>query len=184
MLATAAAAAVVSPTYASFYDALVADRANHGLLLSAIAGNSEMTALLKTSLNLTAFVPTDKAFIAAALKYKLPLNPTKLKDNACLINAILRYHIVAPAMRTGGLAHAKLRKTQLVVAEATSGGAAKQVAKTLRFKQECVRAGSSAGAHATALSAHARMCPQPRLVRFRAGAATSASLGVAQMAYW
>jgi uncharacterized surface protein with fasciclin (FAS1) repeats len=132
----AAATAAPVPTYATFYEAIAADRANHALLLSAIAGNTEMTTLLNTQLNVTAFIPTDKAFIAAALKYKLPLNPSKLKGNSCLINAILRYHIIAPAMRTGGLALANVRKTQLVVSGTNANGVAAQVAKTLRFKPE------------------------------------------------
>lgn len=52
--------AAVPAKKASFYDALVADSANHRMILSAISNDAATKAMLKLPLNVTAFVPTDK----------------------------------------------------------------------------------------------------------------------------
>ncbi|KAF8057878.1 hypothetical protein HT031_005824 [Scenedesmus sp. PABB004] len=188
---TAAATAPVK--YATFYDAIVADKANHALLLSAVNANPDIVALLKLRQNVTAFIPTDKArraarasaparraaaararggalaprsrslpagaplhgppharaapprpasspqaFVAMALQLKLGLSPAKFSSNACLISAILRYHIVAPGMKAPRLAaRAAPAPTKLVLrAGTTPAGAPQYAAKTLRFQAE------------------------------------------------
>lgn len=135
-LAVTTTAATTAPAlkYATFYEALSKDP-NHKMIMDAVAKDAATKAMLRLPLNVTAFVPTDTAFAKAAAKFGLGNNTSKLMANTCLLNALLKYHIMSPGMTQAKLATITSKNSMLVVSS-TVNGAKKTTAKVLKFKVE------------------------------------------------
>jgi hypothetical protein len=76
-----------------------------------------------------------QAFASAAAKFGLGNDTSKLMANTCLINALLKYHIMSPGMTQAQLAKTTAKNSMLVVTS-TVDGAKKTTAKVLKFKPE------------------------------------------------
>lgn len=76
-----------------------------------------------------------QAFAKAAAKFGLGNDTSKLMANTCLLNALLKYHIMSPGMTQAKLATITSKNSMLVVSS-TVNGAKKTTAKVLKFKVE------------------------------------------------
>ncbi|WIA19017.1 hypothetical protein OEZ85_003678 [Tetradesmus obliquus] len=121
----------------SFYDVLKADPA-HKLIMRAVEMDKEgvTKAMLQKKMPVTALVPTDTAFILAGLKYKLGSRPEdmqKIMQNTCLINAILKQHIIPGVYNTTQLRKLYSKPSMLVTKKA-EGSKMVPVYWPLKFK--------------------------------------------------
>jgi hypothetical protein len=78
-----------------------------------------------------------QAFMNLAKKFNLSTgnDTSKLMANTCLINALLKYHIMSPGLNQAQLAKTVSKNSMLVVTT-TVDGAKKTTAKVLKFKAE------------------------------------------------
>jgi hypothetical protein len=76
-----------------------------------------------------------QAFTKLAVKFNLGNDTSKLMANTCLINALLKYHIISPGMTQAQLSQITNKNTMLVVSSMVNG-AKKITAKVLKFKVE------------------------------------------------
>eukprot|EP00775_Hariotina_reticulata_P006741 gene6741-6961_t len=114
--------AVAAGQPASFYDVLKSDT-SHKLIAQAVDADPKTKAMLQKALPVTAFVPTDAAFVVAGIKYKLGTSPADLKkfmSNTCLINAVLKQHIIAGVYDTAALKTISSKPSMLVTQQYTT----------------------------------------------------------------